>query len=570
VRTAIRGGWVVDGTGAPGRFGDVLLDQDRVVHIGAPGEGTADVTVDARGCWVTPGFVDNHTHYDAELEVAPGLSESVRHGVTSVTIGSCGLGMALGDPTELADMFCRVEGIPRSVVRPLLERVKDWNSPAGYLEHLDRLPLGPHVSVLLGHSTIRAAVMGLERSLHQRSTRTDRERMGALLTEALDAGYLGLSVNTLKWDKMDGERFRSLPTPSTFANWSEFRFLNRILRRRGRLLQGVPNVSTKLNVLLFVLESAGLWRPRLKTALISMIDAKASPRALGLVGLLARFANRWLRADLRFQSLPTVFDFWVDGMDVPVFEEFGAGTEALHLQDPNARARLLRDPDYRRRFRRQWTSRLYGRAYHRDLNEARIVDCPVPAYVGRTFGQVARELGRDPVEVFLDLLAEYGARLRWYTVLGNHRPSWLAWIVRHPAAQMGFSDAGAHLRNMAHYNFPLRLLRWVRDGEGPLSVEAAVRRCTSEIADWMGIDAGRLVAGARADAVVLDPSGLDDVDDVEEAEMEGFRGLRRLVRRNPQAVRAVFVNGRRAVENGVPRPELGREPGFGRLLRAGS
>ncbi|WP_423980976.1 amidohydrolase family protein [Ilumatobacter sp.] len=121
--------------------------------------------VDAAGCWVTPGFVDLHTHYDADVEVHPQLSESLRHGVTTALIGSCGLSLVVGEPEDLAEPFCRVEGIPRDTVLPLLEKIVDWTSPAEYVDHLRSLPLGPNIVGMLGHSTARSHVMGLGRSL---------------------------------------------------------------------------------------------------------------------------------------------------------------------------------------------------------------------------------------------------------------------------------------------------------------------------------------------------------------------------------------------------------------------
>lgn len=576
-RTLIRSGLVFDGTGADGVRADVLLEGGRIAALLPPGmpEIRAEHVVDAEGCWVTPGFVDNHTHYDAELELHPALSESVRHGVTSVLIGSCGLSMAVGSPTDLADMFCRVEGIPRDVVLPLFQRVKTWSTPGEYVEHLRGLPLGPNVTVMLGHSTIRAEAMGIGRSLSHavRPTAEELRKMTDRLEEALDAGFLGLSINTLPWDKMDGDAHRSLPTPSVFAKWSEYRAFTKILRHRRRVFQGVPNVSTKVNLLLFVLESAGVLRPGLKTAMISLVDAKAARGAFRLAGLISNLANRFLGANVRFQSLPNPFDLWVDGMEVPVFEEFGAGTEALHVRDPRERAQLLRDPAYRRRFRRDWGNRLYGRAYHRDLDEARIMSCPDRRLEGKTFGEVARERNQDAIDCLLDLLAEHGDALRWYTVLGNDRIEWLRWIVKHPAAQIGFSDAGAHLRNMAYYNFPLRLLRLVRDaeaeGQAVMSVGQAVHRVTKEIADWLGIDAGHLAVGKRADVVVIDPQQLDArLDEIHEAAMPGFDGLKRLVRRNDAAVRAVFVNGRLAARQGILPEAVGRDRGFGTVLPA--
>jgi N-acyl-D-aspartate/D-glutamate deacylase len=157
--------------------------------------------------------------------------------------------------------------------------------------------------------------------------------------------------------------------------------------------------------------------------------------------------------------------------------------------------------------------------------------------------------------------------------MANDRPGPLQAIVSHPDVLIGFSDAGAHLRQMAHYNFPLRLLKLVRDAECAgrpfMTAERAVERLTGEIGRWFGIDAGRLHEGARADLVLVRPEGLDDaVETAVEAPMTGFPGLDRLVRRNPRAVPGVWVNGRRAVTDGEVHREVGRVRGLGRVLRA--
>ncbi|MCB9743384.1 MAG: amidohydrolase family protein [Alphaproteobacteria bacterium] len=564
-----------DGTGAPPRRADLLVQGDRIAALGPGLQAPEDVEViDASALWLTPGFVDLHTHYDAEVEVLPGLTESLRHGVTTLALGSCGLSLAVGRPVDMADMFCRVEGIPRRVVLPLLERVVDWSGPAEYLEHLRGLPLGPNLFCMLGHSTIRAAAMGIDRALDAsvRPSAEELARMQAWLEEALDAGFVGLSVNTLPWDKMDGEAHRSKPTPSVFARWSEYRALAATLRTRGRVLQGVPNLRTKLNVLLFMALSTGLGRQSLKTTLITLMDPKADRLVAPLVGRLTRALNRWLGADLRFQALPCPFDLYTDGLDVPFLEEIGAGTEALHLTDPEARAALLLDPAFRRRFRRQWTSRIYGRAYHRDLSEARVVGCPDARWVGKSFAEVGAARGSDPIDAFLDLQAEHGEALRWYTVAANDRPEVLEWILTRPDILVGFSDAGAHLRNMAFYNFPLRLLYRVREAELAgrpfMSVEEAVRRLTSEIADWMGVRAGRLAEGERADLVLIDPSALDArAEELQEAPVQALGRLRRLVRRNDDAVRLVMVNGQVAWRDGAFSEGVGRRR-MGRVLEA--
>ena len=424
--TLIRGGLVFDGLGNEPQVADVGVRDGNVVAI-APdlrSEGAAEV-IEAQGHWVTPGFIDLHTHYDAELEVTPEIFESVRHGVTTVVTGSCSLSMAVGDPVELADMFCRVEAIPRRVVKPLLEQRKDWDDPAGYLEHLQRQPLGPNVACMLGHSTIRAAAMGMARALDKNATPTEPEmvQMESWLEQSLDAGYIGLSISTLPWDKMDGDEFRSRPMPSVFARWKEYRRLAKQLRKRGRVLQAIPNVSTKINVLLFPLISAGLWwRNTLKTTLISMMDVRADRFAFRIAGWLCRLANRFLGADLRLQALPEPFDLWADGVDLVVFVEFEAGTAALHVQDLMKRADLLRSPEYRARFKKQWRRKFVPKAYHRDLASAEILECPDRSVVGRTFAEVAEERGVDPVDAFLDLAADHGPALRWYTMMGNDRP----------------------------------------------------------------------------------------------------------------------------------------------------
>ena len=240
--TLIKHGLLFDGSGDDGVHADVRIENGHVVEIGELTPRDGERVIDADGCWVTPGFVDLHTHYDAEVLAAPELFESLRHGVTTCVMGSCSLGMAVGEPEQLADMFCRVEALPREHVIPILEDKKNWSGPAEYLEHLDDLPLGPNIAMLLGHSTIRAHAMGLERALSKKTVPSASEQaaMDGLLEEALDAGYLGLSISTLPWDKMDGDQFRSRPMPSVFARWSEYRHFAKTLRARDRVLQAVP------------------------------------------------------------------------------------------------------------------------------------------------------------------------------------------------------------------------------------------------------------------------------------------------------------------------------------------
>jgi N-acyl-D-glutamate deacylase len=395
------------------------------------------------------------------------------------------------------------------------------------------------------------------------------------LEEALDEGFLGLSSMTNPWDKLDGDRHRSAALPSTYATWGEYRRLNEVLRRRGRILQSAPNLVNKVNAFLFLLESAALFtRKSLRTTLITMADPVATPGIHRAIGAVTRFANRFLGADLRWQTLPVPFEVYADGIELVVFEEFGSGQAALHLADEMERNALMRDPAYRRRFRKDYEARFTPRVWQRDFHQALIDACPDASLVGKSVGQVADERGHHPADTFLDLVADYGKNLRWHTLIANHRAGERAWMMREPSALMGFADSGAHIRNMAFYSFPLRMLAQVRDaeraGKSIMPLERAVWRLTGEIADWLDVDAGRLREGDRADLVVIDPSALDArLDAYHEAPMQGLDGLVRMVNRSDGAVRTVLVNGRVAFADGAFDRALGRERGFGQFLPAG-
>ncbi|MEZ4453583.1 MAG: amidohydrolase family protein, partial [Nannocystaceae bacterium] len=214
----VHGGLVFDGRGNPPKIADVAI-QDGVIAAVSELPLPVDVAgrrIDARGAWVTPGFIDFHTHYDVEVEVAPTLSESLRHGVTTVTLGSCSIGATLGTPEEIADIFCRVEAVPRPQTLEILNARKSWSNFAEYFDHLSTLPLGPNVTAFVGHSNLRIATMGFRRAVQRevKPTRAEVQAMERLLEEGLDAGYLGMSIQTLPWDKLDGDVHPGHPLPS--------------------------------------------------------------------------------------------------------------------------------------------------------------------------------------------------------------------------------------------------------------------------------------------------------------------------------------------------------------------
>lgn len=578
----IRNGLWFDGTGAQPQTRTIGIRDGvvaKVSDIPLDETGCAEV-IDASGKWIAPGFVDVHTHYDAEILLDPGLRESVRHGITTLMLGSCSLSTVYASSEDAADLFSRVEAVPRNFVLGALEHHKTWSSPAEYIEALDALPLGPNICSMLGHSDLRTAVLGLERATDGavRPSEAELAKMMRLLDDALDAGMVGMSGMDSAIDKLDGDRFRSRALPSTFATWRERRRLIKVLRKRGRILQSAPDVANPWTALMFFFTSSRILNrgKGVRMSLLVSADSKSAPQAANVLGLGTRLGNKVLRSSVKFQHLPVPFELYSDGIDLPVFEEFGAGTAALHLRDQLERNELLADESYRRKFRKEFDRIKLGPSlWHRDLHDAVIVECPDESLIGKSFGAIADERGLHPLDAFLDVLVDNGERnVRWTTIVGNHRPKQLNKLAADPSVHMGFSDAGAHLRNMAFYNFPLRLLKRTRDAERAgapfLTRERAIHRLTGELAEYFGIDAGTLREGDRADFVVIDPVHLDEsVDGYHEEAVSFYGGLRRMVNRNDATVVATGVGGAVVFRNGEFREGYGQTVKSGRYLRAG-
>jgi len=571
----INGGRYFDGTGAPSSLQYIAIKDGKIARVSSTpiDESNCNKIIDAFGKWVTPGFLDTHTHYDSELIVSPSLSESVRHGITTVLVGSCSLSMICSEAEDASDIFTRVETVPREKVLPIVKEHKTWNSPKGWAEFIKKHPMGPNVVSFLGHSDLRVGTMGLSRSTDLDVVPTESEmlHMERLLKESLDEGFLGLSTMCLKWDKVDGDREWSKSLPSTYANWKEVSRLNKLVREYGRVHQGAPNAASVLQINQYMRECMGIFKKRLKTTLISRMDLKGSIFLSKITNIAAQVTN-FFNGDFRWQVLPTPFTIYADGIDVVFFEEFGAGEMALDLKDKVERNKLLKDETYRRDFRKFYGEKLSPRVWQRDFGDAIILKCPNKSLEGKNFEEVAKERNIHVVDLFLDLVVEYGTDLRWYTTVSNHRKDVLKGMVKDKKSLITFSDAGAHIRNMAFYNLPLRMLKLVKEtvdeGKPMMSMEKAVWRMTGDQAEWFGLDAGRIRVGDRADVVVIDPSGFEqNLEDVHWADMENF-GVKRLVNRNPGLVKQVIINGKMAVEDEVLVPELGKEMGYGTFLPA--
>uniref|UniRef100_UPI00356686C2 amidohydrolase family protein n=1 Tax=Nocardioides sp. TaxID=35761 RepID=UPI00356686C2 len=321
--TIIKGGRHFDGTGAPSAVRNIGIRDGHVAEISSePLEETGcDNVIDAAGQWVMPGMVDIHTHYDVEVLGGPDLTESVRHGVTTILLGSCSLSTVHVGAVDAGDLFGRVEAIPRAHVISAVEQHKTWSSAEEYVAALESLALGPNLAAFIGHSDMRTAVMGLDKATRKevKPTRRQLGEMEDMLAEALDAGFVGMSAQQLLFDKLDGDLCRSRTLPSTFAKGKEMKPLRNQLRARGRVLQAGPDVSRPQTLISQAFGSIGRRRPALKTSLLSAADIKAIPFVIYLLRGLAKLVNK-LGGDFRFQHLPVPFEVYADGIDLVIFE----------------------------------------------------------------------------------------------------------------------------------------------------------------------------------------------------------------------------------------------------------
>src|SRR6476660_10061028 len=280
----VKGGQWFDGTGAPSQQRDLGIRDGRVVAVFAQplDETGCPRVVDATGKWVLPGMLDIHTHYDVEVLVGPAMTESLRHGVTTVMLGSCSLSTVHVDGVDAGDIFGRVEAIPREHVIGAVDEHKTWTHCEEYIAALEARPLGPNVAAFIGHSDMRAATMGLDRATRTevRPTTAEQARMEQMLAEALRAGFVGMSSQQLLFDKLDGETCRSRTLPSTYAKPRELRRLKSMLRRSGRVFQAGPDLQNPVNLGSQLAQSLGIVRQPLKTSLLSAADVKSNPFAV--------------------------------------------------------------------------------------------------------------------------------------------------------------------------------------------------------------------------------------------------------------------------------------------------
>ncbi|MFP8877871.1 MAG: amidohydrolase family protein, partial [Myxococcota bacterium] len=553
-------GRVDDGSGRKAFHADIGILGDRIAAIGAiPERGQRDI--DAEGQVVTPGFIDGHTHFDAQLFWDPQGANSCWHGVTSVVMGNCGFTLA------------PVHGDARELVIRNLERAEDmdpaalangidwgWETFPEYLDAVDRSPKAIHYAAQIGHSALRTWAMG-ERAFTQTATPEDLQRMTGQLEAALRAGALGFSTSRSEHHETSDDR----PVASRVASWSELRELAGVMSRLGvgileggseSILSPDPELRDEaleqmrgIAVDLRVPVTAGLMATRNEGPLmLDWLDAIGAQGGTAMgqthcrgISVLLSFKTR-----LPFDLLPE----WEPLRALPQAEQRRA------LADPELRMRLSRAAmrgDYRR-----WRG-IGAMPREPDYDGIRVYERGLPP--NPTVREVATERGIEPALAMIELAVESDfEQLFIQPSLYPQDPDVLLAALRHPRTVMTFSDSGAHLSQICDASIQTHLLgHWVRDRQA-FSLEEGVRMLSQVPADFWGLsNRGRIREGMIADLNVLDPKRVGPAVPVVVEDLPG--GGPRLSQR-AEGISATVVAGQITVREGEP---TGALPG--RLLR---
>ena len=559
----LRGGTVIDGTGRPGRIADIAIRDGRIAAVGEIDE-PAQTVVDATGLLITPGFVDPHTHYDAQLFWDPGASPSNVHGVTSVIGGNCGFTLApvkAVDAAYFQQMMAKVEGMPL----PALENGVPWNWET-FGEYLDRLDgkVGVNVGFLVGHCAIRRYVMGPD-SVGSEATPEQIDAMVALLRESIEAGGLGFST-TLSKTHNDGD---GQPVPSRWATHDEVLALCGAVRdHEGTTLEAIVDGCLDMfsddEIDLLARMSATGKRPLNWNVLT--VDSSAPdriPRQLAASSRAREIGGRVVALTMPVQ-VPMNMSFgtycalfmipgWSDVMSLPRDER------QARLGDPGVRAELdarAKSPEAGV-FRRlgDWHNYVLGDVYAPENDGLK----------GRRVGDIAKERGRDAFDTLLDIVIADDLRtILWPIPSDGNTESWTlrAELWADDRSMIGGSDAGAHLDRMCGAPYTTRFIGDCINGRKLVPVERAVQMLTDEPARLFGLrERGRIEVGWHADVCVLDP---DTVGADHATLVEDLPGGSARLTADAQGVRHVFVNGVETVRDNRATGALA-----GTLLRSG-
>lgn len=493
----ITGGTIVDGTGKPGFAGDVGIEGGRVVALGKA-EGGAAKTIDARGKVVAPGFVDVHTHYDAQILWDRMLSISPWHGVTTTVIGNCGFGVA---PTRaihrtlIMQTLEKVEGMSLEALQAGLGETWPFETFPQYLDALEKRGSAINVAALFGHTPLRLYVMG-EASTERAANPDEVAAMKKLVREAMEAGAIGFGTSV----SVSHNGYAGKPVPSRQATPEEMDALVSVMggMKRG-LMQITIGRDFSTRHMAEVSRKYGI--PVTWTALLSylygpgghrkQLDLAAEQRKSGAM-VIPQVSCRPLNFEVTFAE-PFIFDV------MPFMNELAKAD----AKDPGARRRAYADPAWREKLRsevtpifRNWWDRVVI-AWSPSARE--LEELPLAAAAARA--------GKDPVDLALDLALADGLQTRFRMAVMNFDEQEVAELITDPHTIIALSDAGAHANQLCDACYSTYLLgHWVREKK-TLTLEQAVHQLTQRPAEMFGItDRGVLAEGRPADVVVFDPA----------------------------------------------------------------
>ena len=515
----IRGGRVVDGTGAPAERLDVAIVDGRIAALEPAIESAAATVIDAADCIVTPGFVDVHTHYDGQATWDEVLEPSTPHGVTTVIMGNCGVGFAPvrpGHEQRLIELMEGVEDIPGSALHEGM--TWGWESFPEYIAKLAGRRWSIDVGVQVPHGPMRAYVMGERGATNQQATQEDLTEMSRLVCEAVEAGAFGFTTSrTLGHASLDGT-----PVPGTFANDDELFTLAKAVRKGGGRIFEVAGagIAPTDDAEIAAKEMDWIGALALETGLtatfILLQDSGNPTRWRSAMEAAARWRNQGAKVIPLVAGRPFGVLF---GWDVRHPFQFRPSYEAVAHLPLAARLEELRRPEVRERILREMptegdeiqrlTATMIASLLDRCYGMSREPDYEQP--LERSIGSLASTTGRSVEEVAYDILVEPGGSGMLLFPVYNYADAnhdVLYEQLMDPEAVLGLDDGGAHCGSICDASIPTFVLtHWVRDRlRGPrIGLEDAVRRLTSQPADLYGLaDRGRLAVGMRADVNVID------------------------------------------------------------------
>ena len=560
----ITGGTIVDGSGGPRFRGDIGIKDGRIAAIGNITEDAAE-TLDVAGRIVAPGFIDVHTHYDAQVFWDPTLSPSCYHGVTTVVGGFCGFSIAPMTAEAagyIKPMLARVEGMPLQT----LDKAVPWNW-SSFGEYLDRIEgrVGLNAGFFVGHSAIRRVVMG-PRAVGERASQGDLEAMKALLGKSLSEGALGFST-TISATHNDGD---GNPVPSRWASHEELIELARIVRDHpGTGLELLPDLDFGPGIPELITDfSIAGNRPVNWNALAVTDRANAEEHAARLLAVsdFARERGGEVIA-LTLVSTPQIYMNLHTGF---VFDSLPGSWREVFKWPVAERMRRFRDPSLRRQLAADAASvpadaALVAMAQLPNYTVVSVTAEENKKYEGRKIAAIAAEKGCEPIDAMFDIALDDGLRSTFAPEIGGHGHEAYELrgrLWRDDRTMIGASDAGAHLDLIDTFAFSTSLLQMGVREHGVITLEEAVHQITDRPARYFGlIERGRIALGNHSDLVVFDAETVGRGPSYYRYDVPGDE-LR--IYADAQGIDHVFVNGVQIVKQGE---HTGASPG--KVLRSG-